>query len=329
MNKEFLKNKIILITGGTGTFGYEMTKQLLKIDDIVEIRILSRNEEKQYKMRLYFNNHIKIKYMIGDIRDKERLDEVFKNVNIIYHASAMKHVPIVEENAVEAIKTNIIGTMNVIEMAKKNKVEKLIGISTDKAVSPYNLYGKTKATMEDLMKNENNKETHISLVRYGNVFGSSGSVIPIFINQIQKNKDLTITEPDMTRFTISIENAIKLVLDCTELMIGGEIFIPKLKKYTISNLVELLKNNQKKDINVNIIGRRKGEKKHELMISEVESEFAIDYKDYYVIIPEFNKMYIEKYGDTIYGINKIYSSANQEEINQVEFDNNLYELLNN
>lgn len=323
MEKEF-ENKIILITGGTGTFGYEMTKYLLKINTMKEIRILSRGEKNQYDMKLEFKNS-KLKFIIGDIRDRDCLEDVFKDVNIVYHAAAMKQVPVVEDNPIEAIKTNILGSINVVEMAKKFNISKLIAISTDKAVSPFNLYGKTKSCMEEVMIKANTEKTKISVARYGNVFGSRGSVIPIFLKQIKNKKKITITEPEMTRFTISKDEAIKFVLDCTIQMIGGEIFVPKLKKYTIKNILHMLSVYTKKELDIQIIGSRQGEKKHELMIANTESEFAINYNNYFIIIPRLTNIYIEKYGNKIYG--KEYSSHDQEEICQEEFNDILEKLL--
>ena len=298
--KNLIDDKIILITGGTGTFGHEVTKIILSNYKPKKIIIFSRDEFKQYNMKKIFpeTKYTNIRYFIGDVRDYDRLLIAFKDVNIIFHAAAMKQVDTVEYNPFEAVKTNIYGTENVIKAAIMNNVEKIIGISTDKCVSPTNLYGATKLCLEKLIIHGNimagEQKTIFSVLRYGNVINSRGSVVPLFMKQKDEGC-FTITDPTMTRFTLTINQAINFVLNSASIMIGGEIFIPKLPSYDILQLTKVIN----PDIDVKIIGKRPGEKIHESMFSINDSHNIIENKDFFVLIPEINIThdYITCYGE--------------------------------
>ena len=238
------KGKTVLITGGTGSLGTALTKRLLDLD-AKTVRIFSRNESKQIEMESFFDD-TRLRFFIGDIRDSERLFSALEDVDIVFHAAALKHVPKIEYNPFESIKTNVIGSQNIIENSLRQNVEKVICVGTDKAVSPLNTYGATKLLMEKLFVSANNyinpekHRTKFVAVRYGNVLGSSGSVIPKFIDLIKKNKSITLTDPHMTRFTITMNEALDFILKATMTGKGSEIFIPKLKSYEISVLIEAL-----------------------------------------------------------------------------------------
>ena len=265
-----LKNKVVLITGGTGSFGQKCTNELLK-HRVKKIIIFSRDELKQYEMSNRFRND-KIRYFLGDVRDADRLKLAFQNVDLVIHAAALKQVPAAEYNPVECIKTNVIGAENVTKACIENNVEKVIALSTDKAANPINLYGATKLCSDKLFTNANfltgQKKTKFSVVRYGNVIGSRGSVLPYFKDLVKKNhKFLPITHKDMTRFWISLDQGVKFVIKCTELMYGGEIFVPKMPSIKI---VDLAKSVSSK-IKLKIIGKRPGEKLHETLCPQESS----------------------------------------------------------
>ena len=276
----------ILITGGTGSLGQALTKRLLdmKVDTI---RILSRNEEKQISMETEFDDS-RIRFFLGDVRDLSRLERAFEDIDIVFHAAALKHVPKIEYNPFEAVKTNVIGSQNVIDASLKQDVGKVIAIGTDKAVSPFNTYGATKLLMEKLFvdaANYVNPEKHRTkfiALRYGNVLGSSGSVIPKFIEQIKNNKKVTITDPEMTRFSITMDEALDFVLESTIMGVGSEVIIPKLKAYTIVDiknaLFDLLR-----DTGYEFTGIREGEKLHETLISEYEIRDTWETDDKYIL----------------------------------------------
>jgi UDP-N-acetylglucosamine 4,6-dehydratase/5-epimerase len=310
---KMVNGKNILITGGTGSFGNCLSYTLCNFFSPNKLVILSRDEYKQSIMQQKFSEdkYECMRYFIGDVRDGERLDFAFKGVDIVFHAAALKQVPSIEYNPTEAIKTNIRGTENVINAAIKNNVKKVIALSTDKCVAPCNLYGATKLCLEKLIVAANNLSggsTKFSVLRYGNVLGSRGSVLPIFLKQIETGI-LTVTDETMTRFTITINEAINFVLNCAYQMIGGEIFVPKLPSYGIMQLAKVISPEAK----IKIIGIRPGEKIHELMIGIYESYLAIDCGTYYVIKPtikisctdDFDKYY--RFGKEI-GVNKEYSS---------------------
>ena len=307
-----VNDKVIFITGGTGTFGYEITKVLLNNYKPKKLIIFSRDEFKQYNMKQVFpeNKHKNIRYFIGDVRDYERLLTATKNVDLIFHAAAMKQIDTVEYNPLEAIKTNINGTENVIKVAIQNNVKKVIAVSTDKSVSPANLYGATKLCLEKIIIHANLMSGAngpiFSVLRYGNVLNSRGSVVPLFLKQKDK-KIFTITDTRMTRFTLTIEQAIIFVLNSATLMIGGEIFVPKLPSYNILQLANCIE----PEAEIKIIGKRPGEKLHEAMVSVTDSYKTIIKDGYLVIVPEINinRNYEEQYGNNYMEEDKEYSSG--------------------
>ena len=322
INKEFIDGKNILITGGTGSFGHQMVKTLLQFKPN-KIIIFSRDEFKQYMMQKIYNpiEHKCLRYFIGDIRDYDRLNTAFREVNIIFHSAALKQVPAMEYNPSEAIKTNVYGAENVIKAAINNNVQKVIAISTDKAVSPVNLYGATKMCFEKLFLAANNivgdRDIRFSVMRYGNVFGSRGSVVPLFLKQ-SENNEFTITDKRMTRFTITLEDAINFVLNCSSKMIGGETFIPKLPSYNIVQLAKVINENA----TIKYIGIRPGEKIHECMIGECESYKTLNCKNYFMILQNTDfERYKENYEEDFVSIreeNKDYNSLENNEIGQEE-----------
>ena len=281
------EGKTILITGGSGSLGQSLTRKLLEFD-VDTIRIFSRNESKQVEMGTKFDDP-RLRYLIGDIRDRDRLSRAIEDVDIVFHTAALKHVPLIEYNPTEAIMTNVIGTQNLVLECAKHHVEKVVGIGTDKAVSPLNTYGATKLLMEKLIITTARQfsykkyDTKFFVVRYGNVAASSGSVIPIFINKIRSKKKVTITDPKMTRFNIRMNEAIDFILSSTEIAVGTEVFIPKLKAYNIMDLknalAELLG-----DTGHEIINARPGEKLHELLLNKYEIHYTKDLNDRYVLL---------------------------------------------
>jgi len=303
------KDKTILITGGTGSLGQALTKRLLEMDAHA-IRIFSRNESKQIEME----NNIKddrIRFFLGDIRDLQRLTRATEDVDLVFHAAALKHVPKIEYNPFEAIKTNVVGSQNVIDACLTNDVEKVVCVGTDKAVSPLNTYGATKLLMEKLFvaaKNYLNPEKHRTVflaVRYGNVLGSSGSVIPKFIEQIKTNKPVTITDPKMTRFSITMDEALDFIFNATKIGKGSEVFVPKLRAYNIVDvknaLTELLSDTGEK-----IIGIRTGEKLHETLINEDEIRYGWEFKNMYMIANPLYSLFTDKnIKESYQGIKKI------------------------
>ncbi|KKP59984.1 MAG: UDP-N-acetylglucosamine 4,6-dehydratase [Candidatus Gottesmanbacteria bacterium GW2011_GWA1_34_13] len=277
--------QVILLTGGTGSFGQAFTKTVLKLHPPKSLRIYSRDEYKQFEMEKIIS-HPHVRYLIGDVRDKDRLQRAMDGVTLVIHAAAMKQIEACEYNPTEAIKTNINGSMNVIETALNANVEKVMGIITDKAVSPVNLYGATKLCMEKLMIQGNvytgKNKTTISCVRYGNVAGSRGSVIPVFIKQ-KENGKFTVTHKDMTRFWITLEEAVAFVISSIEKMKGGEVFIPKMPSFKIIDLVKAIDSKVK----IQYIGVRSGEKIHEDLVSQHESRNIAEFKNYYILSPDF------------------------------------------
>lgn len=281
-----LENKTIVIIGGTGTLGHELCSQFLKNRSIKEIRIFSRDEFKQYNMKNTYQNDPLLKFLIGDCCNYERVLESVKGADIVIHAAALKHVAIVEENPFEAIRVNIYGTENVVKACVANKVPTLIGISTDKCVTPANLYGATKLCLEKVILYANilsNFETRSCVVRYGNVLASRGSVVPLFLKQ-RESGVLTITNQEMTRFTLTISDTVDLIKKCINKMTGGEIFVPIIPSYNILQLAKVIG----PECQLKMIGLRQGEKLHESMISVNESNRAIkcENEGVYVIIPD-------------------------------------------
>ena len=278
-------NKAILITGGTGSFGKKYTEILLKKYKPKRVVIYSRDELKQYEMAQVFKDKA-MRFFIGDVRDYKRLRTAMNGIDYVIHAAAMKHVPIAEYNPMECIKTNIDGAQNVIDASLECGVSKVIALSTDKACNPVNLYGATKLASDKLFVAANNivgdKKTRFSVVRYGNVVGSRGSVVPLFKKLItQGEKELPITHEKMTRFWITLEQGVNFVLKNFERMKGGEIFIPKIPSMTMVDLAKALA----PDLGVKIIGIRPGEKMHEMMISRDDAHLTYEFDDYYVISP--------------------------------------------
>lgn len=281
-------NKTILVTGGTGSFGNYICHRLLE-KNVKEIRILSRDEKKQYDMRIHYKNNPKLKFFIGDIRDAKRVENVMEGVDIVYQAAALKQVPACEHAPFEAVKTNVVGVENVIRASLKYKVEKVVCVSTDKAVKPVNVMGMTKSLQERLILNANhdpdNKGTKLCVVRYGNVMLSRGSVIPFFRRQLSLGETLTITDESMTRFLLTLSDAIDLVMYATENTIGGETFVKKAPSSSIVHLAKILSEQSKKAFKHKVIGKFPGEKLHEILISEEELVRTEDKGDYFVVHP--------------------------------------------
>ena len=327
------ENKKILITGGTGSLGRALTKRLLA-EKVDVIRIFSRNENKQVTMQSEFNDD-RLRFLIGDVRDLPRLERALEGIDIVFHAAALKHVPIIEYNPFEAINTNVIGSRNVVEACLSEDVSKVVGVGTDKAVSPLNTYGATKLLMEKLFTTASNyldKDKHktkfISL-RYGNVLGSSGSVIPKFIEQIKSNKKITITDPGMTRFSITMDEALDFILDSTISGHGSEVFIPKLRSYKIDDvkivLQELLGNTGEEKIPV-----RQGEKFHETLINVDETRTSLESESKYIILQK--KLSDQEINEGYPGfkrmiLSKPYSSDNAERIPKNILKNNIEKML--
>lgn len=317
--------KKILITGGTGSLGQALTKRLLQTD-AATIRIFSRNENKQVMMESGFHDK-RLRFLIGDIRDKERLVTALEDVDVVFHAAALKHVPVIEYNPFESIKTNVIGSQNVIDACLQQNVETAVCIGTDKAVSPLNTYGATKLLMEKLFITANNymnrkkHRTKFLAVRYGNVVGSSGSVIPKFIEQIKAKKKITITDPKMTRFSITMDQALDLIIDTALNGKESEIYVPKLKAYSITDVKDTLFELIGKT-GTEVVGIRPGEKLHEVLINKDEMRSSWDLgKKYMIANPLRDDSDIKKsYKDKIKKIGNIetYSSDNVEKLSKEE-----------
>ena len=331
------KNKTVLITGGTGSLGQALTKRLLETD-VSTIRIFSRNESKQIEMEDNIKDD-RLRFFIGDVRDFHRLSKAVEGADFVFHTAALKHVPKIEYNPFEAIKTNVVGSQNVIEASLGANVDKVVCIGTDKAVSPLNTYGATKLLAEKLFVSANNYldkkkyRTKFFAVRYGNVLGSSGSVIPLFIKQIKSKRKITITNSNMTRFSLTMSEALDFILHATNMGKGSEIFIPKLRSYSITDvknvLIEILRNTGEEEI-----GIRPGEKLHEVLINTDEMKYVWEIDGMYMLI---NPLYHKFFDDDVKTRHpnakkmesmKIYSSENAEKISptdlkQIILDSNL------
>lgn len=324
-----IANSTILITGGTGSFGRAFLHKLLD-SDVKEIRIFSRDEKKQDDMRKNYQN-VKLKFIIGDVRNYESCVQATKNVDYIFHAAALKQVPSCEFYPMEAVKTNVIGTENILNASIINQVKKVVCLSTDKAVYPINAMGVSKALMEKIViakarMNEDSKTT-ICLTRYGNVMGSRGSVIPLFINQIKDNKPLTVTDPSMTRFLMTLEDAVELVLFAFENGRNGEIYVQKSPASSIETLVKAIKVHMgMDDYPVNIIGTRHGEKLFETLLSREEYSVSEDLNNFYKIPPDLRDLNYDKFYESGREIKDIedYNSSNTRQLNVEE----TVELLN-
>ncbi|WP_300665442.1 UDP-N-acetylglucosamine 4,6-dehydratase (inverting) [Fluviicola sp.] len=293
-----MKDKSILITGGTGSLGKALTKHILsQHSDIKRLVIFSRDEQKQFEMEQEFpaKTYPQIRYFIGDVRDFERLERAFSGIDYVIHAAAMKHVHIAEYNPDECVKTNVGGAENVIKAALKTNVEHVVALSTDKACAPINLYGATKLTSDKLFVAANNirgkKNVKFSVVRYGNVMGSNGSVIPFFLKKKKTDGVLPITVESMTRFNISLQGGVDMVMHALETAWGGEIFVPKIPSYRILDVAEAIGPECKKPV----IGIRPGEKIHEEMITSSDSFFTYDLGKYYTILPQTPNWKIEDF----------------------------------
>ena len=291
------KNKTLLITGGTGSFGKAVLRRFLD-SDLKEIRIFSRDEKKQDDLRKQINNP-KVKFYIGDVRDSMSVSNVMAGVDYVFHAAALKQVPSCEFFPLEAVKTNILGTENVLEAAIQNKVKKVICLSTDKAVYPINAMGMTKAVMEKVMvarsRNLDETDTVLCGTRYGNVMASRGSVIPLFIEQIKAGKDLTITNPEMTRFMMTLDDAVDLVMYAFQHGKQGDIFVQKSPASTIEVLAKALLKLYKSDNQIKVIGTRHGEKLYESLVSKEEMAHAIDLSDYYCLPADTRDLNYNRY----------------------------------
>jgi len=277
----------VLITGGTGSFGRKFVDTLLKERRPKKLIVFSRDELKQHEMRQLYpdTNHSPMRYFIGDVRDKERLARAFHGVDVIIHAAAMKQVPACEYNPFEAVQTNVVGAKNIIDVAIDNGVKRVIAVSTDKAVSPVNLYGATKLVAEKLFVQGNayagGRTTRFACTRYGNVVGSRGSVVPLFVQQRNSGR-VSITHPEMTRFWITLDQGIRFVIKCVERMHGGEIFVPKIPSMRLVDLAHAVA----QDCEHEIVGIRPGEKIHEMLLSADEARHSVELDDMYIICPE-------------------------------------------
>ena len=314
------KNKILLITGGTGSFGNAILDRFLD-SDISEIRIFSRDEKKQHDMRVHYNNS-KIKFYLGDVRNENGLRDAMDGVDYVFHAAALKQVPSCEFYPMEAVQTNVLGTENVLNAAIASDVSKVICLSTDKAVYPVNAMGVSKAMMEKVFvaKSRNSKSTIINGTRYGNVMASRGSVIPHFIDQIKDKKPITVTDPDMTRFMMTLDHAVELVLYAFENGKSGDIFVQKSPASTIGELANCLKTIYNSDVEIKNIGIRHAEKMHETLLSKEEFLVAEDLGDYYRVKADNRDLNYNKYFEEGISkkINEEYNSFNTKRLSKKE-----------
>jgi UDP-N-acetylglucosamine 4,6-dehydratase len=318
-----LNGKTVLITGGTGSFGKRFTDVVLNRYKPKKLIIFSRDELKQFEMHAKWgeDKYPNIRYFIGDVRDRDRLYRAFDGVDVVIHAAALKQVPAAEYNPIEAVKTNVLGAANVIDAAIDRGVERVVALSTDKAASPINLYGATKLCSDKLFVAANSysgaHNTRFSVVRYGNVVGSRGSVVPFFL-QRRKTGKLPITDPRMTRFWITLEQGVEFVLASLERMTGGEIFVPKIPSMKLTDLARVIG----PDCEMEIIGKRPGEKVHELMVGEDDASNTVEHDRYFAILPTAKKwsakQYIEKNGGAMCADGFRYSSETNTEWLTVE-----------
>lgn len=316
------KNKVLLISGGTGSFGNTVLKRFLN-SNLKEIRIFSRDEKKQDDLRKFYNNP-KLKFFLGDVRDYRSLKSAMKNVDFVFHAAALKQVPSCEFYPMEAVKTNIIGTENLLDAAIEENVKKVVCLSTDKAVYPINAMGMSKALMEKIIvsKSRESKNTLICITRYGNVMGSRGSVIPLFIDQINYKKPITITDPSMTRFMMTLDNAVDLVMFAFKNAKTGDILVQRTPACTVKTLASsILKIFKIPKYTINIIGTRHGEKLFESLVSREEMVFAKKYKNYFKISPDLRNLNYSKYidkGNTKITKSTEYTSHNTNQLSETQ-----------
>lgn len=323
---EFLNNSTVLITGGTGSFGKKCAEIILKDSKPRKLIIFSRDELKQFEMSKTFNSDLfdcRINYYIGDVRDEQRLHRAFHGVDFVIHAAALKQVPAAEYNPCEAVKTNVMGSVNIIDAAVDQKVKKVIALSSDKAVSPINLYGATKLCSEKLFVAGNSysgdANTRFSVVRYGNVVGSRGSVIPLFLER-KKTGVLPVTDKKMTRFWMTLEQGVHFVLTSLQEMAGGEVFIPKIPSMKITDLAKAIA----PECKLKEIGIRPGEKLHESLITEDEARQVRKFKDYFVILPEGRPWWVSKKwekGEKLSERFKYSSDSNDQWLSEKELHN--------
>jgi UDP-N-acetylglucosamine 4,6-dehydratase/5-epimerase len=324
-----LKNKTLLITGGTGSFGNAVLRKFLN-SEIKEIRIFSRDEKKQHDMRIQLNSE-KVKFYIGDVRDVRSIDVAMSGVDYVFHAAALKQVPSCEFFPIEAVKTNILGTENVLESAIRNKVKKVVCLSTDKAVYPINSMGMTKGVMEKvaIAKSRITSDTIISITRYGNVLASRGSVVPHFIDQIYSNTDITVTDPNMTRFIMTLQEAVDLVLFAFNNGNPGDIFVQKAPAATIQSLAKVILEIFKSNLKIKIIGTRHGEKLYESLLTREEFANAEDMETHYRIKADNRDLNYGKYfeeGDSKVTEMEEYHSHNTYRLSDAELKNILTDL---
>ncbi len=323
-------NKILLITGGTGSFGNAVLRRFLE-SNLREIRIFSRDEKKQDDMRKRYSSN-KLKFHIGDVRDYQSVSNAVNGADFIYHAAALKQVPSCEFHPLEAVKTNIIGTENVLEAAINHNVKRVVVLSTDKAVYPINAMGISKAMMEKVAvsKSRNSKDTVINVTRYGNVMASRGSVIPLFVKQIKEGRPMTITDPAMTRFMMSLDDALDLVLFAFENGKSGEIFVQKSPAATIDVLAKSIANVlDQPEHPIEVIGTRHGEKLYEVLLSREEMIAAEDLKKYYRVLPDMRNLNYEKYideGEVKISTSEEYNSHNTHRLDISETENLLKKI---
>ena len=315
-----MNGKTVLITGGTGSFGKKFTQHLLKkYKKIKKLIVYSRDELKQSEMAMTLSDkkYKCLRYFLGDVRDITRLSRAMKNVDVVIHAAALKQVPMAEYNPIEFIKTNVMGAQNIIESALDNKVKRVIALSTDKAAAPINLYGATKLCSDKLFVAANNyagQKCKFSVVRYGNVFGSRGSVIPLFKKLINSGY-FPITSKEMTRFNISLEEGVKMVDWTRQNALGGEIFVPKIPSYKITDLARAMNPKNK----LKIIGVRRGEKIHEEMITSSDSQTTYEIKKYYVILPDNSLENFKKFKKHFKSLKKVNENFNYNSKTNKEF----------
>ena len=338
--EEVFRNKKILVTGGTGCIGSEIVRSLLAYKPKV-VRIFSNDEDSTFRMMQDLSGRSNVRFLVGDVRDKERLSLAMEDIDIVYHAAALKHVPLCEYNPFEAIKTNVMGTQNVIEAAFSNDVNRVINISTDKAVNPVNTMGATKLLAEKLMIDANEgkglKKTIFSCVRFGNVLFSRGSVIPLFEEQIKQEKPITITDPDMTRFVMSVSSTVGLVFKATIMAKGGEVFILKMPVVKLGDLTDVVIEKysekygyKKKDIKKKFVGSRAGEKIFEELMTEIEAKMAFETEDMLIIPPQLEipniNFKVSDYRNAVHSKLKRYISKDVEPISEEEIRKLLFKL---
>lgn len=324
--KNYFKNKNIIIFGGTGSWGSELVRQMIEIYNPREIRVFSRGEHKQVAMRHKYSDVKNIRYIIGDVRDAERVNIAMKGVDIAFNLAAIKHVPVCEENVWETIQTNIHGSHNIIQSAMFHDIETMVQVSTDKAVDPLNLYGFTKGCAEKLATSANNsvyksKRTKFVCVRGGNVLSTNGSVVPLFIQQIKTHNKITLTDENMSRYIMCVKDAIGLVLKAVVGAVGGEIFVMKMPGIRISDLAQvMIRQLGDKRTKIEKIGIRPGEKMYEVLISKNESPRTVEDGKYYIILPDiFHKNFNRKKYDSCKPMKiEEYNSRNTYQLNQDE-----------